>query len=105
MSTCIFDPLLLLFVDNPAIIDVEDPVESFHHALIVGHNQNGRVVFHRQLLQQSHDVFAVLGIQRSCRLIGQNHPGFVGQRPRNGHPLGFATGKGRRIVIQPVSEL
>jgi hypothetical protein len=39
-----------LFADDPTVTDLKNPVKSFHHAMIVGDDQDGRMVFHRQFL-------------------------------------------------------
>ena len=61
------------FVGNTTIIDMGNPVKPLHHAMVVGDDQDSGMVFHRQLFLERHDVFTILGVERDCRLIGQDH--------------------------------
>lgn len=67
---------IILLINDTTVTDLEYPVETFYHAMIVSDNQDRGMVFHRQFLQERHDILAILGIKRCGRLIGQDHPGF-----------------------------
>ena len=53
----------MFLINNAAVADVKCTVKTFHHATVVGDNQDSGMVFHRQFLQKRHDVFAVLRIK------------------------------------------
>ncbi len=71
----------------------------------MGHDNNRRLVFFGDLLQQCHDLFAASGIERRRRFIRQDEPGIVGQCPGDGHPLLFAAGEQGREIIGPLTDL
>jgi len=60
-----------LFTYDPTVTDLKNPVKSFYHAMIVGDDKNGRVVFYGESFQKRHDVFAVFRVEGSSRLIGK----------------------------------
>ena len=87
---------------DEAVVHLEDTVEALDHAVVVGDDEDGRVVLHGQLLEQGHDILAVLGIERGRRLVGQDRLRAVGERPGDGHPLAFAAGQRGGVVLKAV---
>ena len=53
---------------------------------------------------QGHHLLRRLAVEVARRLVGQDDPGPVDQRPRNGDPLALAAAQLVRPVIQPRPE-
>ena len=65
------------------------------------HHADGRALA-MQVAQQVHHRFAVLRIQVSGRLVGQQDRRIAGQRARHGHALLLTAGELRGIVLHAV---
>src|SRR5437899_12529063 len=66
--------LLLLYGlvgGNPAVTEVNDTMRVLRNVMFVGHQDDG-VPLPMQVLEEPHDLFAVLRIQVSCRLVRQH---------------------------------
>ena len=86
---------------DPAVSHRDDASRPGRHRRIVG-DQDQRVTGSCQLVQLLHHLLAARRIQRSGRLVGQNHPPAVDQCPRNRHPLLLAA---RELVGQVLQTL
>ena len=86
---------------DPAVSHRDDAPCPGRHGRIVG-DQDQRVAGSGQFVQLLHHLLAACRIQRSGRLVGQNHPPTVDQCPRNRHPLLLAA---RELVGQVLQTL
>ena len=93
---------MLIFIDvlsSLRIADDDAPLHGNHplaHGIddlpVVGHHQNRGAAL-VDLLQQSHDLPGILGIQVAGWLVGQQDGGLVHQGPGQRHPLLLAAGE------------
>ena len=86
---------------DPAVSHRDDAPCPSCHRWIVG-DQDQRVAGSGQFVQLLHYLLAARRIQRSGRLVGQNHSPSVDQCPRNRHPLLLAA---RELVGQVLQTL
>ena len=86
---------------DPAVSHQDYASRPGRHRRIVG-DQDQRVTSSGQLVQLLHHLLAARRIQRSGRLVGQNHPPAVDQCPGNRHPLLLAA---RELVGQVLQTL
>ena len=86
---------------DPAVSHRDDAPCPGRHGWIVG-DQDQRVTGSRQFVQLLHYLLATRRIQRSGRLVGQNHSPAVDQCPGNRHPLLLAA---RELVGQVLQTL
>ena len=68
-----------------------------------GNNQGG-LPLGPKALQQIHDLAAGMGVQISRRLVRQKHFRLIHQGAGDGHPLLFAAGKFRGLMLHPRSQ-
>ena len=86
---------------DPAVSHRDDAPCPGRHGRIVG-DQDHRAAGSGQVVQLLYHLLAARRIQRSGRLVGQNHPPTVDQCPRNRHPLLLAA---RELVGQVLQTL
>src|ERR1035438_2713492 len=67
-------------------------------ARVVGPQDEGGSRLRGEAEQEIHHRISRLLVEVPRGLVGQDQPRRVHERPRNGHPLAFATGKLRRQV-------
>ena len=67
--------------------------------LIVGHDQKGQAEIHLQIHQLELGFFTQFFIQRTQRLIQQQHFRALGNRARQSHTLALTTGKLMRLAL------
>ena len=84
-------------------MDLHDPPGLRGHLRIVGDDDH-RMPLIPQLVQDRHDLFPGVAVQRPGRFIGKDHLPAVHQRPGDTHPLLLATGELRRLVIDPLPQ-
>src|ERR1043166_5821232 len=70
---------------------------------IMGDQDNGMALA-RQLLQQRHQFFAALGVERASRLVGQDDASAIGKRAGDGDALLLAAGKLIGPMAQPFAK-
>jgi hypothetical protein len=94
-------------VDDPTIGHFEDAVAELKHTRVVRDHDDRAIGFDSDLLQQPHHGLARLGIERRRRLVADQEPRFVDQRPRDRHPLLLPAGEfcGRRVQPLPEADL
>jgi hypothetical protein len=67
----------------------------------MGDDQRRRAKLAVDLLDRIENEDAGLAVERAGRLVAQQHPGFLGDRSRNGDALLLAAGKLGRKMVQP----
>ena len=95
--------LLRLVGSDTPVGDADDAVRVSGDVAVVGHH-NDRVPLPVQLLQDGHDLFAALAVERAGRFIGQDDRPAVHQRARDADALLLAAGELVRLVLQPVAQ-
>jgi hypothetical protein len=73
--------------------DPQHPVGAGDHRRVVRGDQHRDSLGVRQRPHQLHDLLCVDGVELAGRLVGDQQPGPVGQRPRDRHPLLLAAGQ------------
>jgi hypothetical protein len=82
-----------MFVGNDLTVEQLDvAVHACGQGEIVGDRHHGLAVLVDQLAQNLKHLLAGLGIERTCRLIGQNDWRLVGERAGHRHALALAAG-------------
>ena len=84
---------------DEAVHDMDDALGMPCHAGIMGHEDDGEAVGAVELLEHPEEFLAGARIKVAGRLVGQEHPRMVDQRPGDRHPLLLAAGKLRRLVV------
>jgi hypothetical protein len=80
---------------------VDDAIGGTRHRLVVGHQHDRRLTLLPQPPEESEHHVDGGAVEAARRLVGQQHGRIVGQRPRNGDSLTFATGQlGREAVAE-----
>ena len=88
---------------DPALVDHHDLVGDLHRLLlVVGHEDRGHVHLVVEPAQPLAQLLADLRVQRTERLVEQQHLGLHRERPGQRHPLPLPT---RELGRQPVAEL
>ena len=91
---------------DTALVHDHDPVGDFEGLfLIVGYEDAGDLDPAMEGPQPAAKFLANLGIQRSERLVQQQHAGLDGERAGQGDTLALSAGKLGRIVARPADEL
>ena len=89
---------------DEAILDANDPLGVLRHVGIMGDEDDGDAVGAVELLEHLEDFLAGARIEVAGRLVGEEHPRPVDQRPGDGHALLFAAGKLRRLVVDAIRQ-
>src|SRR5690606_13115445 len=89
-----------LLVDDLAVEHRDAPLGALRETRVVRHHADGGAV-RVQLVEQPHDGIAVLGIEVSRRLVGEQDRRAAHQRTRHGDALLLATGELRGVVLYP----
>ena len=71
------------------VAQADDAVEAPQDFLVMRHRDDGGLLLDGQLVKQVHHDAGALGVERGCRLVGENDAGTVGERPGNRHALSF----------------
>ena len=85
-----------LITDNTSPVNGNHSFSHFFHNLMAV-SDNHRRPPPVDLLQKSHDLHGIMGIQVSCGFIGQKNRRIVDQRPCDGHSLLLSSRKLVRI--------
>lgn len=82
-----------------AVAKMEDVIEAIKNLLVVGDDDDRRLLFGGDALEQVHDDPGALRVERRRRLVRQNDPRVVGKCASDRHPLRLAAGQlGRKGV-------
>lgn len=87
-----------LIIRNKAVAEPDQPLAQPADSWIMCDEDNGHAVVVQAIEDREH-LFALLGGQVACRLIGQEQSGVVGQSAGNGHPLLLTARHLRRKVM------
>ena len=88
---------------DAAVLHADDPLGVAGHALLVG-DQDDRLPFRVELIEQGQDVLAGLAVEVAGRLIGQQDAGIADQGAGDGDPLLLAAGELVGTVLDPVAQ-
>ena len=90
-------------VDHAPVAQEHDPVGPRRQLGVVGHDDPGHAAFARGA-DQPHDAFAVDGVQRPGRLVGEQQPAVADHGAGDRHPLTLATRQLVGVAPGPVGE-
>ena len=88
---------------DQAIAEADDTAGVARNVFFVGDEHN-RVAGRIDILEDLHNFFAGLGIQVSCRFIGQDDRRIGNQRSRNGDALPLTAGEFIGLMMHTVFE-
>lgn len=85
-----------------AVDDVDSAVGELGQFLIVRHDNERLSQFVAEFKEELVQFGLVVGVERTRRLVGENHVGLIHQRPRHGHTLLLATAQLVGLVLRTV---
>jgi putative ABC transport system permease protein len=86
--------------DHRPVQQVEDALPATGDRGVVRHEQNGHPALCPQIFDQPQDVFSRRRIERAGRLVGEQKPRLVCERPCEGDALTLSAGERRRVGIR-----
>ena len=93
-----------LIVQDPAVLDVNDPVGPGFQARVVGHADHGGAVFGGGPAQQADDHLAVFAVERRGRFVGEQDLRVLGQGAGDRDALLLAAGQGVGPLVQTMTQ-
>ena len=85
-----------------AVDDVDSAVGELGQFLIVRHDNERLSQFVAEFEEELVQFGFVVGVERTRRLVGENHIGLIHQRPCHGHALLLATAQLVGLVFRTV---
>jgi hypothetical protein len=101
-SAVVFHQLLQLFFGHDLSVEQMDLAFGVFHESRIMRDHADRRPFAMQILQQGHDGFAVVGIQVSRGLVGEQDRGMTCKRAGHCDTLLLTSGELRRIMTKAV---
>ena len=85
-----------------AVDDVDSAVGELGQFFVVRHDNERLSQFVAEFKEELVQFGLVVGVERTRRLVGENHIGLIHQRPRHGHALLLATAQFVGLVFRTV---
>ena len=82
-----------------AVFDIKRAVEDIESAVIMGDDDDPRVVFVGNASEEFHDLPAPFTVERGSRFVGEDQAGFVGKSTGDGDTLLFSAGECVREIV------
>ena len=82
-----------------AVFDIKGAVEDIESAVIMGDDDDPRVVFVGDAGEEFHDLPTPFAVERGSRLVGKDQAGFVGKGAGDGDTLLFSAGECIREIV------
>src|SRR5512139_929687 len=101
-NDCLADPFVTF---DQSIVQCDHAPGIADDARVVGGEDERDAGFLIQTLHDVHHLFAVLGIQVGCRLVGQDEGGVGSQRPGHGDALLLAAAQLVGTVVGPILQI
>ena len=93
----------IVVADDPAVEQAHGARGVFRCQLRVVRDHDDELIF-CDLLQQIHDLYARLAVERAGRLVGEQNVGVVDDGARDGHALHLAAGHLVRRLVELVAQ-
>src|SRR5207247_4068837 len=89
---------------DETVLDLDNAIRKWDDARIVGDDQHGSLALMGSIGENAHDAPAVLSVQRSGRLVGEDDRRVCNERARYGDPLLLAAAEPTRQTIRLLLE-
>ena len=89
---------------EPAVEQLDDPVRDLEHHRVVGRDDRRHALGPDDVPDEQHDPLPGLRVELAGRLVGEQEPRPVRERPGDRHPLLLAARELVRAVLRPLAE-